>query len=190
MDQAKPALPDHIEETVRSIAELHARHHRERSAIEYAMDWMIETIGQPYALAALAMLLLGWVGSNLVLEKLGARAFDPPPFAWAANVGQALGLCITILVLITQRRQNRLAERLDRLTLELAALTERKTAKIIELILELRRDHPEIADRLDPQAAMMAEPADTKAVLAALAGAQQEMLSAPPAVSADDRKSG
>ena len=43
-------------------------------------------------------------------------------------------------------------------------LSERKTAKIIQLLEELRRDHPGIADRLDAEAEAMSEPANPQAV--------------------------
>jgi uncharacterized membrane protein len=41
------------------------------------------------------------------------------------------------------------------MTLELAMLGDQKTAKIIALLEELRRDHPEIVDRVDREAAEM-----------------------------------
>jgi uncharacterized membrane protein len=65
-----------------------------------------------------------------------------------------------------------LASRREQLTLELAIIAERKTAKIIELIEELRRDHPELANRVDHQAAAMSAPADAQAVLDAIESAK------------------
>ena len=44
-------------------------------------------------------------------------------------------------------------------------MTEQKSAKVIELLEELRRDHPQIVDRIDHQADAMATPADPGAVL-------------------------
>jgi len=46
--------------------------------------------------------------------------------------------------------------------------SERKTAKIIFLLEELRQDHPDIQDRIDDEAAVMSEPANPQSVLEAL----------------------
>ncbi len=47
-------------------------------------------------------------------------------------------------------------------------LTEQKAAKLIELIEELRRDSPDVRDRLDSGAAVLKEPLSPEVVLAAL----------------------
>ena len=52
--------------------------------------------------------------------------------------------------------------------LELAILSEQKTAKVIHLLEESRRDNPLIRDRLDPQADAMAQLADPQLVLDAI----------------------
>jgi uncharacterized membrane protein len=64
------------------------------------------------------------------------------------------------LILITQRREDELAGHRDQLTLQLGILSEQKSAKIIELLEELRRDAPDLRNRLDPEATAMSTPAD------------------------------
>ena len=54
------------------------------------------------------------------------------------------------------------------MTLEVAMLAERKDAKIIELLEQLRRDHPNIADRVDEDATAMSQPTNAKAVVKAI----------------------
>jgi uncharacterized membrane protein len=51
------------------------------------------------------------------------------------------------------------------MTLEATLMTEQKTRKIIELIEELRRDSPQILDRIDAEAEQMASKSDPHAVL-------------------------
>jgi uncharacterized membrane protein len=48
--------------------------------------------------------------------------------------------------------------------MELALLSEQKTAKVIELLEEVRRDNPRIRDRIDQQADAMAQPSDLQQV--------------------------
>ena len=64
--------------------------------------------------------------------------------------------------------ENLLAERRDQLTLELAILADKKTAKVIALLEEMRRDAPALADRADPESEAMARPADPREVLTAI----------------------
>ena len=45
------------------------------------------------------------------------------------------------LILATQRRENQLAQLREQLNLELAILSEQKTAKVIQLLEESRRDN-------------------------------------------------
>jgi uncharacterized membrane protein len=100
--------------------------------------------------------------------SLGAPLLDPPPFPWVQTVTSILAFYVTVLILITQRHENRLHETRSQLTLQIAMLAERKNAKIIELLEQLRRDHPDIADRVDEDAIAMAQPTDAAAVIDAV----------------------
>jgi len=77
-------------------------------------------------------------------------------------------LFAVMLVLVAQKHEDELNAHRDTLTLELAILSEHKIAKVIQLLEELRRDTPEVQDRVDQQAQQMAEPADARSVLAAV----------------------
>ncbi len=60
--------------------------------------------------------------------------------------------------------------------LELVILSEQKTAKIIELIEELRRDDPHIRNRLDDEATALSAPAEPQAVLKAIKSKYDEAM--------------
>jgi uncharacterized membrane protein len=47
-------------------------------------------------------------------------------------------------------------------------LSEQKTAKVIELLEEFRRDNPLVRDRVDQEADAMAQPSDPQRVLDAI----------------------
>ena len=70
-----------------------------------------------------------------------------------------------ILVLASQRREDELEQRRELLSLELAILSEQKTAKIIQLLEEFRRDSPHVPDRVDGEAERMSRPSDPQAVI-------------------------
>ncbi len=77
-------------------------------------------------------------------------------------------LLLTIVILITQNRQARLAERRAQLDLQVNLLAEQKITKLISLVEELRRDLPSVQNRHDPEAEAMQTATDPHAVLEAL----------------------
>lgn len=114
------------------------------------------------------MAIVGWISLNLAVAWRGGVPFDPPPFPWLQGAASVVAVYIAALILTTQRREDELARHRDQLTLELAILGERKSAKIIGLLEELRRDSPLVEDRVDDDATALAKPADPGAVLNAI----------------------
>jgi len=174
---AEPTAPPHVEDTVRTIDRLHAEHHASASRLQKWIDRLTGLAGEPMFIVGISLAIVGWIMLNLVLARLGRAPLDPPPFSGLQGVVSLAALCTTLLILATQRRADRLASHREQLTLELSIIAERKTAKIIALIEELRRDHPELSNRIDPQAVEMSAPADAQAVLDAIAVARGD----PPA---------
>ena len=77
-------------------------------------------------------------------------------------------LNLVVLIVTTQSRDDRLSQRRELLILELAILSEQKITKVIALLEELRRDHPEVRDRVDKMADDMARSADPQTVIEAI----------------------
>ncbi len=171
-----PILPAHIEETVRAIAELQAQHHRRATPVQRIVDRSVRTLSQPRVIGFLTVIIVGWVALNVGLSAYG-RAFDLFPFPLLQDAGAALALYMTLLILITQRREDELTQHREQLTLELAILSEQKNAKIIQLLEELRRDTPSVKNRIDLEAEALSVPADPQAVLDAIMDTHEEMLS-------------
>src|ERR1019366_4493387 len=101
----------------------------------------------------------------LLAAPLAYRPFDLPPFPWLGGTVSLVSLYMVVLILATQRREDQLGRRRELLILELAILSEQKTAKVIQLLEEVRRDNPLIHNRVDQEAEAMAQPADPKSVL-------------------------
>ena len=124
--------------------------------------------GRPGYLAFLVAFIALWMIVNLFASRLGWIQFDPPPFSWLQGIVSLYALLISTAVLIRQERGARLAEQRAHLDLQVNLLTESKVAKVIELMEELRRDLPNVANRHDPEVASMQTPASPHAVLSAL----------------------
>jgi uncharacterized membrane protein len=155
----------HVEGTVRALAEFRREHEREATTLQRIMGRLTGGAASPGFIILLTAILIFWIALNSALFFLGKKAIDVPPFFWMQGVVSLAALYMTVLILATQRRENELASHHEHLTLELAILSEQKTAKIIALLEELRQDHPDIHDRIDREAAALSEPTDAQSVL-------------------------
>jgi uncharacterized membrane protein len=163
-----PPPPGKIDYNLQAISELHAQHYRTGTRVQRLLDGVVAKLSHPALLIVLTVAIAAWVSVNLALVWAGGRPFDRPPFQWLQGAATVTAVYIAALILTTQRREDGLARHRDQLTLELAILSERKTAKIIELLEELRRDSPLVENRVDHDAAALAKPADPGAVLSAI----------------------
>ena len=137
---------------------------------------MTSIVGSPAFLALLAVFAIAWIAANLILPLNGYAAFDPPPFSWLAGLLSLFSVGLASLILTSQRRADRLANRRDQLNLEVSVLGEQKAAKIISLLEELRQDIPDVRNRPDAEASAMAAPAEPIAVLDALEAKHEQII--------------
>ncbi len=175
-DNAESDLPTHIESTIRAIAEVQSRHQRAASPSQRAFGVLAGLMSRPRFIAALTLFIAIWILANLFSRRLGFHAWDPPPFNWLQGLVSAAALYTTAVILIAQKREDELSSLREQLTLELAILSEQKSAKTIELLERLRRDLPSAPDHDDPEAAAMARPTDPLAIAEALVETNEEMI--------------
>ena len=172
---AAPSIPSiHIEETIESIAGLHAEHHANATHHQRVVDRITSLLGSANFIAALTVFVVGWVSLNGFAAALGYRALDPPPFAWLAGAASLASLYLVILILTTKRGDDRLTLRRELLNLELTILSEQKIAKVVALLEELRQDSPHLHDRVDELAEAMSQPADPQSVIDAIKESRSE----------------
>ena len=161
-------LPEHISQNIETIIALHTRNEREVSRHRRVVEAMSVFFGRPAFLYTILLTIILWVTPNILPRRFGIRHFDPPPFAWLELSLSIGSLLVTTGVLITQNREEKLAEQRAQLSLQVNLLSEQKIAKIIALIEELRSDLPNVRNRHDAEAEVMTEPADPHAVMEAL----------------------
>lgn len=146
-----------------SLAQFHAQHYRTSSSLQRAMDRVTETLGRPtLAVFAIAALVLA-VAFAAMSHSTDRALFEILEFA-----ATLAGIGLALLILVTQRREDQLAENQSKLTLELALLSDRRTAKLIALVEELRRDSATVPNRRDLESEEMAAPVDPGKVMAAI----------------------
>ena len=133
----------------------------------------IEQVGvllaRPVFIVSALVLFGAWVVLNLDLRWTAHQPWDTPPFFWLQGLVGLLSLVFTSTVLIAQARQGQIAEQRSQLQLQLILLTEQRSAKVIALLEELRRDLPDVRDRHDAEAVSLQQASEPEAILEALA---------------------
>lgn len=169
-DATKPesGLPTSVNQNIGTIAEFYARHEDHVSTTQKVMEKIALFLGSPAYVAGNLVLVMLWIGANLGAEEMGWKAFDPAPFSLLQGFVTLNAFVISTTVLIRQNRMSRLADHHAHLDLQVNLLTEEKSSKIIALIEELRRDMPNVRNKVDREADEMARHADAKAVLSAI----------------------
>ncbi len=168
MDQPEAQdLPIHVDANVQAIARLHAAHANSATPAERVLESIMAFLGRPAFAGTLTVFVFGWIAIDL-WRPHGGAAFDPPPFPWLGIILALLAVYMTAVVLIVQRRAQRLGDHREQLMLQLALLSDQKTAKLIALLEELRRDDPLIRNRPDHLAAELTRPANPETVLDAI----------------------
>lgn len=158
-------LEDHVAESLDLVEEFHNEHRRQSTKLQRQIDAATSRLGRPSSLIAAVAIILAWAG---IAALAGEGRSDSAPFVWLELGATLAALLIALVILVTQRHADELAERRAQLMLELELLADRKSAKIISLLEELRRDHPGISNRADPESAAMQVPTDPRDVAQAL----------------------
>ncbi|HEX3775949.1 MAG TPA: DUF1003 domain-containing protein [Polyangiaceae bacterium] len=161
-------IPDHVSENIDAVLALRARSEKRLRRDQRAVEAATGVIGRPLTLYVLFGAVALWVGYNLSPSANGGHPFDPPPFFWLQGVIALYAAVMTTIILTTQNRQNKDAERHAHLELQVNLQAEQRTAKIIALLEELRRDLPNVRDRVDPVAEALQEIVPPNAVDSAL----------------------
>ena len=157
-----------IGQNIAAVHEFYTREEAKRSASQRHAETIGGAIGRPASLVGMLTFILVWIGANVVLDARGAQAFDPAPFFWLQGLVGLVALLTTTFVLIKQNRVAKLDEQRAHLDLKITLLIEQKTAKLIDLVEELRRDLPNVKNRHDPSALAMQQAMSPEGVLAAL----------------------
>lgn len=161
-------LPEFVNQNVEMVRRLREQADRNLGALHRPVERLFGLIARPATVYMLLLLIGGWIGLSLTESRAGWLSFDPAPFPYLQDLLAVLALITTVIVLIVQQRQGRVAEQRAELALQLNLLTEQKVAKLIALVEEQRRDSPLLRDRPDVEAQVMQQGADPDLILTAL----------------------
>ena len=179
---------DQIALNIAAVQEFYARESGKLSRSQRLLDRLSELVGQPRFFAVILAFVFIWIGADMICHTLHWHEFDPAPFPWLQGI---VGLCALLTatgVLTTQNKMAKLAEQRANLDLKVTLLTEQKTAKLIDLLEELRRDLPNVKDRHDPNAESLQQSMNPHRVLEALVEHTDTPLVPELSTDLEDRK--
>lgn len=162
------SLTDRVVQNAETVAALVERAEQAVEDPQRRIERVTNAIGLPRTIVAVAVACLAWMTLNTTCRLVGLRALDPPPFIWLQGAVGLACLFTTMVVLATQKRQQRHADDRALLELQINLLAEQKAAKIIALLEELRRDLPLVRDRTDQEAEAMQRPVDPHGIVSVL----------------------
>jgi uncharacterized membrane protein len=164
------AQPEHhqISQNIEAVLDFYAREEQRVTRSQRLLERISLLIGQPAFLGFILAFVAIWMLANSAFRPAGIAAFDAPPFFWLQGIIGLGALMSAIVVLSRQSRLAKLAEQRAHLDLKVTLMTEQKTAKLIDLMEELRRDLPDVINRHDPDAVVLQQSMNSDQVLAAL----------------------
>lgn len=157
-----------INQNIEAVLDFYAREDDKMSTAQRVLDRVSCFIGEPIFIALILLFVVLWIACNSLFPIYLIPQFDPPPFHFLQGV---IGLSALLTATIVVSNQNRLAkidEQRVHLDLKINLLTEQKTAKLINLLEELRFDLPNVKNRQDFEAAELKHAMNPGEVLAAL----------------------
>ena len=168
MSGAERIEPDLDDPHVATVASLHAHAGTTVSSHQRLVERVTRQVGRPRTLYWLLGAVSAWILANLAAPLIGQTAWDPLPCFWLQGALGIYAAFVSTIVLTTQIRQQKHAEQRALLDLQVNLTSEQKSAKLIGLLEELRKDIPSVRNRIDIEAAAMAHAVDPKAVMIAL----------------------
>lgn len=138
----------------------HASLHFERTWTDVFADFLTLKFGTVSFLFINGVCFVIWFLANLGF--FGNSPFDPYPFNLLTMTVSLEAIFLSIIVLISQNKQSKIAEIRQQIDFEINVRSEEEITKILELIDDLRKIQG--IKRRDPELEMMKEPIDIQRI--------------------------
>jgi uncharacterized membrane protein len=165
-----PQLPDLVAQNIETVRRLRLEAEQKSGSAHQPIERVFEALARPQSIYVILGCIFAWVALNVFLIVIHSRPLDAPPFYFMDTLLAILSLLTTVVVLIVQSRQGRLAEARSELELQVNLLAEQKIAKLIELVEGMRRDSPFMQNLEDAEVEAMKRSSDPEKILQALEG--------------------
>lgn len=107
-----------------------------RSLSERIADWITSKSGTMTFLVVNMTLFMFWIVLNTEMIE-GVVPFDPYPFGFLTMVVSLEAIILSVVVLISQNRSERIAATREELALQIDLMTEQEVTKLLHIVVEL-----------------------------------------------------
>ncbi len=140
--------------------QLRSRINFEKSVIEATAGVFTSFFGSFWFLVSNILLFIGWIVLNT--PELGFTPFDPYPFGLLTMAVSLEAIFLSILVLMSQNRQNRISDIRQRVDFEVDVRAEAEVTKVLKMLSEIQ-EHLGIQKR-DPELHRMEKKIDLEKI--------------------------
>lgn len=150
----KPSTVDELtERNVAIVADLESKAKEKRTPTDRVVDMITGFCGRMTFVWVHVIWFAVWMIVNVLPRVPHGWHFDPYPWPLLLMIVNLEAIFLSTFILISQNRQNRLAERRSHLDLQINLLSEQENTKILSM-LEAIQKHLDIPGR-DPEVAIL-----------------------------------
>jgi uncharacterized membrane protein len=157
--EANPA-----QQNVNIVSRLERNALQTRSSAERISDLLTKGIGSIVCIALHILWFVGWILINSGVVSW-AKPFDPFPFGVLALIVSSEGVLLAIIILISQNRVIRQADRRAHLDLQISLLAEQEATVMLQTLQRVARQLGLPQDSLDAEATKLIERTDLNAMM-------------------------
>src|SRR5262245_35787236 len=126
-------VPTPIRRNIESIAQLEQSFEQQRTTVDVVSDTVTRFTGSIRFILAHVLLFGSWILLNTVLLPEADR-FDPFPFGFLGLMVGLEAIFLSTFVLMSQNRQNRMADQWAHVDLQVSLLTEQENTKMLQML--------------------------------------------------------
>jgi uncharacterized membrane protein len=138
----------------------HANLHFERTWVDEIADFLTLQFGSVWFFCLNAVAFVAWFACNL--GWFGITPFDPFPFNFLTMTVSLEAIFLSIVVLISQNRQSKIADIRQQIDFEINVRSEEEITKILQVLDELR--HASGITKPDPELERMKQKVDIEKI--------------------------
>ena len=127
-----------LEENLQAIKKWERGILQERSRAERVSEWIAATAGSGPALVLHVVWFAAWVTANAGVVP-GVQPFDPFPFPFLMMSVSLEAIFLSLIVLASQNRMSRQADKRTHLNLQIDLLAEREMTAVLQLLQDIAR---------------------------------------------------
>jgi uncharacterized membrane protein len=128
-DSTSSDLANVVKENIRDVSEHREAHRQSLTGYERAATAIAESISQPASVVLHVIVFGGWTLLNV--GWFGLKPFDPYPFGLLTTIVSLEAIILTLFVLLSQSRMQRLSDRQNNLDLQVNLLTEHELTRVL-----------------------------------------------------------